>query len=92
MEAIALIEEIRKPLSWILLFSRDPVLRRKAQKQLAYRLPCRPFAVFVFLYFIRCGFLDGHAGFIFCCLRSLYEFMIDLKVNELAWRAQGKRV
>ena len=92
MEAIALTEEMQKPLQWHLLFSHDPVLKRKAQKQLAYRLPFRPVAVFVFLYFARFGCLDRYAGFTYCCLRSLYEYMIDLKIKELSRKAQGMSV
>jgi hypothetical protein len=65
------------------LISRDPVARRKALKQLAYRLPGRPFIVFLYLYFARFGFLDGRAGLTYAGMRSVYEFMIDLKVREL---------
>lgn len=66
-----------------MLISRDTNMRRKAIKQLAYRLPCRPLLVFCFLYFWRLGFLDGMAGLRYCRLRAMYERMIDLKVSEL---------
>jgi hypothetical protein len=92
MEALTLAEEVRRPLPWRLLFSGDPMLRRKAQKQLAYRLPGRPLAVFLYLYLVRFGFVDGVAGLRFCCLRGIYEYMIDLKARELLWRAKGKNV
>lgn len=65
------------------LFSFDPAIRRKALKQVVYRLPCRPFLVFVALYFVRLGLLDGSAGFNFCVLRSIYEHLIDLKKVEI---------
>ena len=71
---------------------RDPVLRRKHQKQLAYRLPCRPWLVFSYLYVARLGFLDGYPGFCYCRLRTLYEFMIDLKIRELRQRAGNRPV
>jgi glycosyltransferase involved in cell wall biosynthesis len=64
------------------LFSRDPVLRRKSLKQLAYRLPFRPVVAFLYLYVWRRGFLDGKAGYIYCRLRYIYEELIDLKAME----------
>jgi hypothetical protein len=72
-----------------MLFSRDPVVRRKGLKQLAYRLPCRPSLVFVYLYFVRTGFLDGVAGWRYCRMRAIYEYMIDLKIIELRRREKG---
>lgn len=71
------------------VFSRDPVNRRRALKQLAYRLPFRPVLAFAYLYLLRLGFLDGIAGLRFCAMRMCYEFMIDLKVAELRRRARG---
>jgi len=35
------------------------------------------------------GFLDGRAGLIYCILRSIYEYMIDIKVRELRRRENG---
>jgi len=89
MEAEALLKEVRGELAIGDLFSRDPVVRRKFLKQLGYRLPCRPFIVFCYLYFIRLGFLDGGPGFAYCRLRAIYEYMIDLKVKELRRREKG---
>jgi hypothetical protein len=82
----ALVEEVRGRAG---LFSRDPVTRRKAQKQLAYRLPGRPLLMFLGLYVVRLGFLDGRPGLIYCTLRMIYEYMIDLKVKELRRREAG---
>ena len=89
MEAAALVEEVRGRAGWAGLFSRNPVTRRKAQKQLAYRLPGRPLLVFLYLYLFRMGFLDGRPGLIYCTLRMIYEYMIDLKVRELRRREKG---
>lgn len=80
MEAIRLLEE--HPERWPLLFSRDPVMRRKSMKQLFYHLPGRPLIIFGFVYFLRCGFLDGKAGFHYSVLRMIYEYMIHLKMIE----------
>src|ERR1700734_1445833 len=71
------------PLSPKSLFSADPVVRRRALKQIAYRLPMRPGIWFLYLYIFRMGFLDGRAGLAFCRMRASYELIIDLKVLEL---------
>ena len=83
MEAKAIIEESRFPLRLGMLLFNDPTQRRRFFKQLAYHLPFRPFLVFCYLYFFRLGFLDGSAGFTYCRLRCVYEYMIDLKIHEL---------
>jgi hypothetical protein len=90
MEVEALVQEVSASFCVSELFSRDPVVRRKALKQLAYRLPGRPFIVFAYLYFARLGFLDGRAGLTYASMRSVYEYMIDLKVKELRRRERGK--
>lgn len=83
MEASVLASERREKVPVSRLFSRDGALRRKAAKQLLYRLPCRPLLMFFTLYFLKFGFLDGAAGFHYSVLRSFYEYMIDLKTYEL---------
>ncbi len=89
MEADLLADEASEPLRTGRLFSGDPTDRRRFLKRLAYRLPCRPTLVFVYLYFIRFGFLDGYAGLTYCCLRRMYERMLDLKVQETKRRKKG---
>lgn len=70
------------------LFSRDPVKQRKWLKALFLRLPFKPSLVFIWLYILRRGFLDGMAGFYFCRLRAMHELNIQAKVFELG---QGNR-
>ncbi|MBR0457734.1 MAG: glycosyltransferase family 2 protein [Victivallales bacterium] len=91
MEANRLLEERSAPIAWRDLFGRDPMLRRKALKQLMYRLPLRPFWMFGVLYFLKLGFLDGRAGFHYAVLRSIYEYFINLKMKELQYRANGDK-
>lgn len=79
MEAQVLAAERSRPIAWRNLLSRDPLARRKAAKQLAYRMPARPTLVFLYLYLMRAGFRDGHPGYLFCRMRALYEGMIDVK-------------
>jgi glycosyltransferase involved in cell wall biosynthesis len=59
--------------------SSDPSERRAALKALAYRMPGRPFLVFLYLYLLRGGFLDGAAGHTYATMRMAYELMIDAK-------------
>lgn len=89
MEAETLIKEVQSGLRLKDLFSTDPTIRRKFLKQLAFHMPCRPLLVFCYLYFARRGFLDGMQGFTYCRLRTIYEYMIDLKVKELRQRKKG---
>lgn len=84
MEAERLLLEMDQKLQLRYLFSKDPVKRRKTQKQLIYRMPCKHWIVFFGLYIIRGGFLNGSAGYTFCKLRKTYEWMISLKVKELS--------
>lgn len=83
MEAVRLCLEIKEVFNTRLLLSKDPMKRRKAQKQLLYRTPFRPQIMFFALYILRLGFLDGKQGYLYCKLRKTYEWMIDLKVKEL---------
>lgn len=69
------------PLSW--LFSADPVKTRKWLKALFLRLPFKPTIIFVWLYLIKRGFLDGKEGYYFSRLRAIHEFNIQAKVFEL---------
>jgi glycosyltransferase involved in cell wall biosynthesis len=71
------------------VFARNPLLRRKAIKDRVYRMPGRPVLMFLALYLVRGGILEGRAGLTFCLLRAWYEFMIDVKRRELRQRAGG---
>jgi len=71
------------------LFSTDRALRRRALKNLSFRLPWRPFLKFLYLYIWQRGCMDGRAGFTYCVLQSFYEYLIVLKMRELERREQG---
>lgn len=71
------------------LFSRTAVERRQALKELSYRLPFRPLLRFLYMYLLRRGFLDGRAGFTYCRLLAIYEYMIVLKMQEQRRRDKG---
>jgi glycosyltransferase involved in cell wall biosynthesis len=89
MEAATLAAGTEALVPWSRFRSGDAALRRKLLKQVFYRMPLRPLVVFAYLYVARRGFLDGSAGFTYCVLRGVYEYMIDLKLRELRRRAAG---
>jgi glycosyltransferase involved in cell wall biosynthesis len=65
------------------MFSRNVNERRFHQKEIFYRLPFRPTVMFILLYFVRGGFLDGGAGLTYALMRCAYEKLIVLKTREL---------
>lgn len=65
------------------LASQQPVVRRRALKALYLRLPLKPILMFLYLYFIKLGFLDRKEGFYFCVLRAVHEFNTDAKIFEI---------
>jgi glycosyltransferase involved in cell wall biosynthesis len=77
------------PSDWRTLASRDPNLRRRALKELFFRMPARPLVKFGYYYFWRRGFLDGRAGLNYATLQSIYEYLIDRKHEELLRRRAG---
>jgi glycosyltransferase involved in cell wall biosynthesis len=72
-----------------LLPGAETVRRRAALKDLSARLPFRPLLRFLYMYFVRGGFLDGTPGYTYCCLVATYEYMIVVKVAEARRRDQG---
>ena len=92
LEASAKMALQGEPLSSRGMFSSDPITRRRALKRLLYRVPLRPLIVFLYLYVIRLGMLDGRAGFYFSRMRAAYEFFIDMKVLETKRRRRGLAV
>ncbi|HEU4684710.1 MAG TPA: glycosyltransferase family 2 protein [Nitrospira sp.] len=68
---------------------KDASRRRSALKELSFRLPCRPLLRFLYMYVLRLGMLDGIAGFRYCRLLAIYEYMIVLKMQEYGLRARG---
>ena len=73
------------------LVSLDPVRRRRALKELSFRLPFRPTLRFVYMYLLRGGLLDGIPGYHYCRMLAIYEYMIVLKIKEKRISAFGCR-
>ena len=74
---------------WSELLSSDAVVRRRALKELSFRMPFRPTLRFIYMYLLRRGFLDGRAGLTYCRLLAFYEYMIVVKINEIRRRERG---
>lgn len=66
------------------LWSTDPLSRRKYLKAMFLRLPFKPALLFVYLYIIKMGFLDGRSGLYFCALRAAHELNINSKIFEMS--------
>lgn len=71
------------------LWSRDPNERRRALKDIFFRMPARPLVKFLYYYGWRRGFLDGRAGFTYATLQAIYEYLIACKGAELERRRRG---
>jgi glycosyltransferase involved in cell wall biosynthesis len=82
-EARRLLEEAGRPVRWGGLFAGDAVVRRRALKSLANRLPCRPLLRFLYTYVLRLGFLDGRAGYRYCRLYYAHHRRIEAKLAAL---------
>jgi glycosyltransferase involved in cell wall biosynthesis len=69
-------------------FLGNAVERKRSLRALYNRAPLfiRPYALFVYRYFLRLGFLDGREGLVFWTLQTFwFRFLIDAKLFE-----QGK--
>lgn len=89
LEAQAKLEGRTRTVSSRAWFQTDPIARRRGLKHMLYRVPLRPQIVFLYLYFVRLGILDGRAGFHFSRMRATYEMLIDLKALEIQRRKRG---
>jgi glycosyltransferase involved in cell wall biosynthesis len=62
----------------------SPVQRKRYLREKIWpRIPAKPFTLFVYMYVLRRGFLDGRAGLALCVFHAFQEFMVGLKLAEL---------
>lgn len=67
--------------------------RCNANKRLYYRMPryLRAFAYFFMRYFLRGGFLDGHAGWMWNFWQGLwYRYLVDREIGRLKRAAESR--
>ncbi|MGH7213938.1 MAG: glycosyltransferase family 2 protein [Tepidisphaeraceae bacterium] len=76
------------------LRSRDPVVRRRAIKNLSFRVSGRGLWRFFDMFIRRGGWRDGTPGFHYCAMISMYEHWTDLKMRERQsrWPEQTDRL
>ncbi len=60
-----------------------PERRRFLKTRVWYQMPFRPAIRFLWMYFVKRGFLDGRQGLVYCQLIAAYEAMIDARLLEL---------
>lgn len=82
-EAMQSVEESGRHPALRDLVGGDATTRRRALKQLAYRMPLRPLLRFLYIYVGKRGFLDGVAGLRYACMIATYQYFIDLNEHEL---------
>jgi glycosyltransferase involved in cell wall biosynthesis len=56
--------------------------RRRFLKNIFVRMPFRPATIFLYLYGVRLGFLDGRAGLDFALYKAGSEWMLNVKARE----------
>jgi glycosyltransferase involved in cell wall biosynthesis len=62
----------------------SPVQRKRFLRERIWpQVPAKPLALFVYMYVLRRGFLDGRAGLALCVFHAFQEFMVGLKLGEL---------
>ena len=62
----------------------SPVERKRFLRERVWpRLPFKPLVLFVYMYVVRRGFLDGRAGLTLCVFHAFQEFMVGVKLAEL---------
>jgi len=62
---------------------RGIAIRRWLKRNVLPKLPLSGFWRFMYMYFVRLGFLDGATGLRFCLVLATYDLFISLKLAEL---------
>jgi glycosyltransferase involved in cell wall biosynthesis len=91
LEAREMFHRLREPGQGFTLFGRPVERRRFFKERLLPRLPGAWFLRFIWMYFVRGGFLDGRAGLYYCLLIASYELFMRLKAEELATQAAANK-
>jgi hypothetical protein len=62
----------------------SPVQRKRYLRERIWPgVPAKPLVLFLYMYVLRRGFLDGRAGLALCVFHAFQEFMVGLKLSEL---------
>lgn len=76
------------------LRDQNPVVKRRALKNITFYLPFRGVVRFLYMYLARRGFMDKDAGFQYALMISMYEYWIEVKIKEIKrnWAARTEGV
>ena len=70
----------------------SPVARKRYLRERVWpRVPAKPLALFVYMYVVRRGLLDGRPGLALCVFHAFQEFTVGLKLAELRRASQADR-
>lgn len=64
------------------IYTEKEVEKRKNKRYSVFSLIFNTGFLFIKFYFIKGGFRDGKAGFIFSCLKAMYKFITIAKIQE----------
>jgi glycosyltransferase involved in cell wall biosynthesis len=79
-----------KKIEWQKLFSNFGY-GKALIKDIWYFLPLAPIGRFIYMYFLRLGFLDGYLGFLIAVLYSFQDYVAKTKYLEMRGRKPGFR-
>jgi glycosyltransferase involved in cell wall biosynthesis len=83
-EEVELVQRLRgEPLQLGDLLRGGSLARRRCLKRIGARLSSLPFIRLFYLYVLRRGFLDGHAGLVYCLLLLAQDIHVYAKVTEV---------
>lgn len=77
------IERLQQSINWKNILSVHGSVRNKALKPVVSKLPGWPLLRFFVTYFLKLGFLEGWPAFVYCVNLAYYEFLIQIKMDEL---------
>ena len=62
----------------------SPVQRKRLLRERVWPgVPAKPLVLFLYMYVLRRGFLDGRGGLALCVFHAFQEFIVGLKLAEL---------
>ncbi len=74
-----------------LLTLANKTQRRRTLKKISALIPMRPLVRFIYIYFLKFGFLDGRAGIRYAVLIAFYQWFIDLNIAEIKLSVKGDK-
>lgn len=80
------IEILQQSINWKDIFSVHSSVRKKAIRPFLSKVPGWPLLRFFSMYFLKFGFLEGWPAFVYCLNLAYYEFLIQIKMDEIQKR------